>query len=145
MLDETLVVAQSEVRREVSHPSRLPDPIVTGYEDGCFQPYVTVVRDRQTRRFRMWYGVPASPGNADQSRLACIESDDGIHWIRPHRVRDPAHPVRCERARRRPGLRRARKRYKYAWWKNGGLQVGGIPDGLSGRRSPRASCLAEQS
>ncbi len=36
--------------------------VVTGYEDGCFQPYITVVRDPATRRFRMWYGVPAEPG-----------------------------------------------------------------------------------
>ena len=86
MADATLIIKHDAVSREVGHQSCLPDPIVTGYEDGCFQPWVTVTPDRQTRRFRMWYNMPASPGNADASRLAHIESNDGIHWIRPHRL-----------------------------------------------------------
>jgi len=69
MLDDTLVAAQSQVRREVNHPSRLPDPIVTGYEDGCFQPWVSVVRDPQTKRFRMWYNIPAQPLEPSASHL----------------------------------------------------------------------------
>ncbi|HOW17413.1 MAG TPA: hypothetical protein PLC79_00120, partial [Phycisphaerae bacterium] len=66
MLDDRLMVERDGVVREINHPSRWPDPIVTGYEDGCFQPWVTVVRDPQTKRFRMWYNVPASPGNAGE-------------------------------------------------------------------------------
>ena len=69
MLDDTLVAQQSQVRREVNHPSRLPDPVVTGYEDGCFQPWVSVVRDPLTRRFRMWYNTPKQTKRADKFAL----------------------------------------------------------------------------
>ena len=131
MLDDTLMVKQEGVSRRVNHPSTLPAPIVTGYEDGCFQPYVTVIRDWQTRRFRMWYGVPAIPGNADQSRLACIESDDGIHWTRPHRLCEtPPIQFGASVLDESPDFADAGKRYKFAWWKNGGLQVAASPDGL---------------
>jgi hypothetical protein len=45
MLDETLLAEAAGLTREINRPSRLAEPIVTGYEDGCFQPYVTVIRD----------------------------------------------------------------------------------------------------
>lgn len=131
MLDDTLIIKHDGVSREVSHPSRLPDPIITGYEDGCFQPWVTVTRDRQTRRFRMWYNVPASPGNADESRLAYIESHDGIHWIRPHRLCEtPPIQFGASVLDEGPDFAVANKRYKFAWWKKGGLRVAASPDGL---------------
>lgn len=131
MLDDTLIVEREGVTRRINRPSRLPDPIITGYEDGCFQPYVTVVRDPASRRFRMWYGVPASPGNASESRLAYIESEDGIHWIRPHRLLEtPPVQFGASVLDEGPGFADAKKRFKYAWWKDGGLQVAAGPDGL---------------
>lgn len=131
MLDETLMVEREGVRREVVHPSRWPEPIVTGYEDGCFQPWVTVIRDPQTRRFRMWYGVPASEGNTSESRLALIESEDGLHWLRPHRLCEtPPIQFGASVLDEGPDYPDANRRYKFAWWKNGGLQVAASPDGL---------------
>lgn len=132
MLDDTLVAEQEGVRSEILQPARLPEPIVTGYEDGCFQPYVTVVRDPRTRRFRMWYNVPASPGNTGESRLAYLESEDGIHWIRPHRILDtPPIQFGTSVIDEGPDYPDPAWRYKFAWWKNGGLQVAGSPDGLT--------------
>src|SRR4030095_1980514 len=71
-------------------PARLPRPIVTGAEDQCFQPYVSVIRDPKSRRFRMWYNVPIDSG---QSHIGYIESEDGTQWIRPHRVLKDPHPI----------------------------------------------------
>ena len=69
----------------------IPNPLVTGKEDGCFQPYLTVLRDPQTGRFRLWYGVHTADFNPSRSHLGYMESADGIRWIRPHRVlADPA-------------------------------------------------------
>ncbi len=132
MLDDRLVVEQAGLIRRVNRPARLADPIVTGYEDGCFQPYFTVIRDPATRRFRMWYGVPAGPGTASQSRLAYIESEDGIHWLRPHRLLEtPPIQFGCSVLDEGPGCADPTKRFKYAWWKDGGLQVAASPDGLA--------------
>jgi len=132
MLDETLIVEQGGLAREVNHPSRLPDPIVTGYEDGCFQPWVTVVRDSHTRRFRMWYNVPASPGNTSESHLAQLESEDGIHWLRPHRVlKTPPIQFGASILDEGPTCPDPGRRFKFGWWKNGGLQVAASPDGIS--------------
>jgi len=132
MLDETIIVSRSNVEREVNHPSRLPDPIVTGYEDGCFQPWLSVVRDPQTRRFRMWYNTPATPQNMSESSLAYIESEDGIHWIRPHRVlTTPAIQFGASVIDDGPTCPDRDKRFKFAWWKSGGLQIAVSPDGIS--------------
>ncbi len=132
MLDDTLVAEQTGLERRVNHPSRLADPVVTGYEDGCFQPYITVVRDPDTKRFRMWYGVPAAPGAMSASRLAYIESEDGIHWLRPHRLMEtPPVQFGASVLDEGPRFADAAKRFKYAWWKNGGLQVAASPDGIA--------------
>jgi hypothetical protein len=132
LLDDELVADSSGLVREVHPPSRLPDPIVTGYEDGCFQPYLTVVRDPETGRYRIWYGTPRTPGNTSETSIAYMESDDGIHWIRPHRVlRDPA-PIQFGSAviDEGPACADPGKRFKLGWWQGGGLQVAASPDGL---------------
>ena len=132
MLDETLIAEQSQVRREVNHPSRLPDPIVTGYEDGCFQPWVSVVRDARTKRFRMWYNTPTKPNEQPGSRLAYLESEDGIHWLRPHRVlATPSIQFGASVIDDGPGCADPPRRFKFAWWKNGGLQVAFSADGVA--------------
>lgn len=132
LLDDSLVAGQSGLQREVGSPSRLPDPVVTGYEDGCFQPYMTVLRDPQTRRFRMWYGVPATPQNASESRLAYMESDDGIHWLRPPRLLDtPPIQFGASVLDEGPHFPDRAKRFKFAWWKDGGLRIATSPDGFA--------------
>ena len=94
LLDEFLIESSSNITRKVNRPVRdpaIPNPIVTGREDGCFQPNMTVVRDGGSKRFRLWYGVHTKDFNAGQSHIGYLESEDGIRWIRPHRVlADPA-------------------------------------------------------
>jgi hypothetical protein len=132
-LDDHLIASVSRIERRVNRPVRdLPGPIVTGKEDGCFQPYVTVLRDPETRRYRLWYGVPE---NASQSHLATMESPDGIHWVRPRRVL--ADPARIQFGVSilddGPAVPDPSRRFKYGWWNDGGLQVAGSPDGLTWR------------
>src|SRR4030095_9313923 len=86
LLDNFLIEYSSNVTRRVHSPKRnLNHPFVTGKEDKNFQPYVTVLRDSHTGKFRMWYDTPV---DGSQSHLGYIESDDGIVFIRPHRVLD---------------------------------------------------------
>ncbi len=128
-VDDYLIAEQSQLKREVIAPVRLPQPVVTGPEDKCFQPYVTVVRDARSRRFRIWYAVPE---NASQSHVATMESYDGIHWERPHRVLEDPGLIQFGVSMLDEGayFSHLAQRYKYAWWHDGGLQIAASPDGL---------------
>lgn len=131
-LDAALAAPGTTARREMALPSRLPDPIVTGYEDGCFQPYITVIRSPETGRFRIWYGIPREPGNTNASSVATMESEDGIHFCRPHRVlKDPA-PIQfgVSIIDEGPAFEDEAQRFKYGWWGNGGLRIAASPNGL---------------
>ncbi|HEV2294772.1 MAG TPA: hypothetical protein VGR35_13035 [Tepidisphaeraceae bacterium] len=138
-LDNYLIASQAGLQRRLEHPTRLPEPVVTAPEDKCFQPYVTVVRDPQTKRFRMWYGVPAQTGQPSPSHLAYIESDDGVDWERPHRVLDDPGglPVRFGASviDEGPDFVDPSKRYKFGWnygdfTAPSGLMVATSPDGF---------------
>jgi hypothetical protein len=124
------------VSRIVGAPVRdatVPNPVVTGKEDGCFQPYMTVLRDEQTGRFRLWYGRRTEDGNPSRSRLGYLESADGIQWERPARVlADPNGPIQFGVSVVDDGAAAANpaQRYKYAWWFDGGLKIATSPDGL---------------
>ncbi|MBM3473109.1 MAG: hypothetical protein FJX75_07585 [Armatimonadetes bacterium] len=128
-LDEHLIAEQSNLTRMINHPTKLPEPVVTGPEDKCFQPYLTVLRDPDSGRFRIWYGVPE---NAGQSHLGYMESDDGVRWRRPHRVLDDPGPIQFGVSIRDEGKAYPDPaiRYKYGYWWGGGLCVAGSPDGF---------------
>ena len=134
-LDETLIESSSNLTRRVNVPTRdpqIPNPLVTGKEDGCFQPYLTVLRDPQTGRFRLWYGVRTADFNPNRSHLGYLESADGIQWRRPHRVlADPA-PIQfgVSVVDGGPEFSKPAERFKYAWYYGNGLCVAASPDGL---------------
>lgn len=132
LLDRELSAGGEGLERTVTPPARLPEPVVTGYEDGNFQPYLTVVRDPESRLFRIWYGTPRTPQNPSESSIATMQSEDGIHWRRPHRVlRDPA-PINfgCSVIDEGPGFSIPAARYRLAWWHGGGSRIAVSPDGL---------------
>jgi len=131
-VDDYLIADESNLRRTINRPTRLPMPLVTGKEDGNYQPYFTVLRDANTRRFRMWYGVPIGPDAESDSHLAYMESENGIDWIRPHRVLDDPAPIKYGASviDDGPAYPDPSRRFKFAWWCDGGLQVAASPDGL---------------
>jgi len=135
-LDEYLIESSENVSRVVNVPQRdagVPNPIVTGKEDGCFQPYMTIIRDPESGRFRLWYGHRTEDSDAGRSHVAYMESEDGIHWVRPPKVlADPA-PIQfgVSVIDDGPGTRDVSQRYKFAWWKDGGLRIATSPDGLA--------------
>jgi hypothetical protein len=135
LLDEHLIATSKNLRRVVNQPSREvthANPIITGREDGCFQPYLSVLRDEKTGRFRIWYGARTGDRNPSQSRLATMESDDGITWKRPYAL--------CETPLIQFGasvLRDVDGTYKFAWWAPAvpkgelpGMKLASSPDGL---------------
>jgi len=141
-IDDHLVGSSTNVVRTVNRPERqLKEPIVHGKKgkgDNCFQPYMSVLRDPKTGRFRIWYGVHV---NETRSRLGYMESDDGINWIRPHRVLDDPGPIQfgVSILDEGPEFPDAANRFKYAYWWGNGMMVAGSPDGLTWKLlSPRS-------
>lgn len=134
-LDEFLIESSSNLTRKVNVPVRdpaIPNPIVTGKEDGCFQPYLSVIRDSRNGRFRLWYGVHTQDFNPGQSHIGYMESEDGIRWIRPHRVlADPA-PIQfgVSVIDEGPDFQKPAERFRFAWH-SGGLRIAASPDGLA--------------
>jgi hypothetical protein len=134
-LDDTLINQSSNLTRRINMPVRdpaLPDPIVTGRVDGCFQPYLTVIHETASNRFRLWYGVPGEDLNPNRSHLGYLESADGIHWIRPHRVLPDPGPIQFGVSVLAEGAAcgNPAHRFKLAWWYDGGLRIATSPDGL---------------
>lgn len=132
LLDQRNILAVDDLRRVTGQPVRQGDPVVDGAVDGNFQPYVSVVRDADSGRWRMWYNVPRTPGNSGESSLALIESTDGLRWQRPHRVLEtPPIQFGASIIDEGPGFPDKTKRFKAAWHKHNGLQVSASPDGIA--------------
>jgi len=133
-VDDHLIASSTGITRKVNRPERqLKEPIVTGRKgkgDNCFQPYMSILRDEKTGRFRIWYGVPV---NESRSRLGYMESDDGINWIRPHRVLDDPGPIQfgVSILDEGPNFPDATRRFKYAYWWGDGMMIAASPDGLA--------------
>jgi len=135
-LDEFLIESSSNLTRRVNAPQRdpaIPNPLVTGKEDGCFQPYLTVLHDPQTGRFRLWYGAHTADFRSDRSQLGYLESVDGIAWIRPHRVLADPGPIQFGVSVMDEGTEcpNPAQRFKYGWYYGVGLRVAASPDGLT--------------
>lgn len=134
-VDEYLIELSENVTRRIQQPARDPrlaNPVVTGPLDRCFQPFFSVLRDPQSGRFRIWYGAWRDDKSPSASRIAHMESDDGIQWKRPPQVlADPA-PIQfgSEVLDEGPHCSDPANRYKYGWWHGGGLRVAGSPDGF---------------
>lgn len=130
-IDDYLIAAQSFLSRTVNNPAKLPEPVVTGGKDGDqnFQPYMSILRDPDTRRFRIWYGTPET---ASQSHIGYMESEDGIHWIRPHRVLKDPHVIKfgVTVLDRSADFENPQQRYVFASYLKDGLIFATSPDGL---------------
>jgi hypothetical protein len=134
-LDEYLIEQSRNLRRRVNQPRRnaqIPNPMVTGKEDECNGPYLTVIRDPASGRFCIWYNTNKVKFKDGTSHVATMESDDGVHWLRPHRVLDDPGGINygCSVLDEGAGFANPPQRYKLAWWYDGGLRLAVSPDGL---------------
>lgn len=135
LLDEYLIESSQGVTRRVTCPPRdagVPNPLVTGPEDLCFQPYFTVSRSPETGKYRIWYGAWRDDQSMSRSHIAYLESDDGVHWKRPARIlKDPAEiQFGSEVLDAGPHSPDPARRYTYSWWHGGGLRIATSPDGF---------------
>ncbi|MFC1593336.1 hypothetical protein ACFL3O_00195 [Candidatus Neomarinimicrobiota bacterium] len=94
-IDDYLIEDQYLLNRTVNNPTKLPDPIVwSGWnKDQQWQPYHSVLFDEERKIFRMWYNTPIDTIETSQCHIGYMESEDGINWIRPHRVLEDPHKI----------------------------------------------------
>jgi hypothetical protein len=134
-LDDYLIAESRNLERRVHRPqrdSRIPNPLITGKEDECNGPYMTVIRDPAGGMYRIWYNTNKVKFQDGSSHVATMQSRDGIHWIRPHRVlADPgAFDFGSSVLDEGPGVSDPSSRYKLAWYSGGGLRLAVSSDGL---------------
>src|SRR5205085_12670182 len=120
------------LRREVQHPRRLDRPVLHSKTFGTTQPYLSVLRDPDTRRYRIWYNHGPAIWHA--------ESDDAIRWRNPRAVWSLARCYGCSLVDEGPKAAGRPRRYKMAFWSatrprdgragdTSGMYVGFSPDG----------------
>ena len=130
-LDDYLLAERSFVSRTVNHPDKQPDPIITGSVggDNNFQPYMSVIRDEQNGRFRIWYNTFIDAGH---SHIGYMESEDGINWMRPHRELKDPHPIEfgVSVVDRGPDFKDQDSRFIFASYNLDGMLVSTSPDGF---------------
>ena len=145
-IDDYLIASSHGLARTTQAPTRHEANPILGWEQHTTQPYVTVLRDPETRRFRMWYNDRV--GN--ESAVAYAESADGMTWETPNlgilgdtnRLMVISAPFQngygVSVIDDGPGYEPADRRYKVAWWGqtkpwpdgDPGMRVAFSPDGL---------------
>ena len=151
-VDDYLVAFSENLSCAVRTPKRVTRCPILGWEEGTTQPYVTVVRDPETKKFRLWY----NRGIGKDCAVAYAESEDGLHWETPslgimgddNRLFPISYPHQngygVSVIDEGPGFPDKERRFKLAWWgqekpwteetKDGGgdpgMRVAFSPDGL---------------
>jgi hypothetical protein len=77
-LDDYLIDSMDGLTRRIVTPERLLQPVLVSTKFGTTQPYMTVLRDADENRYRIWYNNGREIWHA--------ESDDGIGWRNPRSV-----------------------------------------------------------
>ncbi len=133
-VDDYLIAEQSFLNRTVNHPEKLSEPILKGGKenDWVFQPYISVLQDDETGRFRMWYNTPVDSEVTHECHIGYMESDDGINWIRPFRLLEDPHEIQfgvsvIDQGKNYPN---PNERYLFATYLKPGLRISTSPDGL---------------
>ena len=131
-LDDYLIAHSSNLVKTTHTPERALDYPILGWQQGTSQPYVTVLRDPETKLFRMWY-------NRDAGQIAYAESDDGINWRTPeldilgndNRLlqigRDFQNGCGASVIDDGPASKDPNQRFKIAWWGQTKPWPGGDP------------------
>ncbi|MBI2434341.1 MAG: hypothetical protein HYV26_15900 [Candidatus Hydrogenedentes bacterium] len=136
LIDDALIASTSNVLRVVSMPQRdpaIPNPIVSGKEDGCFQPYLSVIR-ADSGEFRLWFGRCTEDFQTNRQTVGYLESEDGIHWERPARALALPGEMQFGVSIINAGPLAARPESRFVFGfhaPEGGLKFGISPDGLS--------------
>ncbi len=142
-IGDHLITESDGIRKVTQHPKRTLDAPVLGWKEHTTQPYVTVLRDAESGRFRMWYNYDIGV----EAAVAYAESEDGVAWKLPtlnllgpdNRLfkisRSPEHgSYGVSVVDDGPNAPDAPRRYKLMWWSGTSEPAGGSmafsPDGI---------------
>ena len=143
-LDDHLVDRLEGLERRAEPIQRRERPVLDRKSFGCTQPYVTVIRDRESGRFRLWYNRGSAIWHA--------ESANGLHWENPRVAWDLPRSYGASLIDDGDRARDPARRYKLANWQatraredkpgdDGGMYVGFSPDGFHWTASDRNPVL----
>jgi hypothetical protein len=132
-LDDYLIDRLDGLARRIESPERLPEPVLDSATFGTTQPYLTVLRDEEGGRYRIWYNRGPAVWHA--------ESPDGLRWGKPRVAWDLPRSYGASLVDVGPAAPDPARRFKLANWQaprtadpqNGdaaGMYVGFSPDGL---------------
>jgi hypothetical protein len=144
LLDEYLVERATGITRRVNCPVRnpqIPNPLVTGADDGCVAPYMTVIRDPQTGQFRMWYDIYKQEPVGYSAIVAILQSADGIRWNRPHQLIENLPLFNASVLDEGQAFQNPAERYKISWWIGNSLRFFVSPDGVTWSASAQETNL----
>ena len=134
-IDDYLIADQNFLLRTVNNPHKLPDPIIISglKNDQVWQPYMSILRDPDSKLFRIWYNTPVDTNEVSRCHIGYMESKDGIHWIRPVRLLKDPHDIQfgvtvIDRGKNFPDQQ---KRYVFATYLKPGFWVSTSPDGFN--------------
>ena len=133
-IDDVLIASKSGAVRQpitLNREQLSQAPLLTSSNHHTFQPFFTVVRDPNTGLFRLWYGIPTEDLNTTRSRIAYIESSDGITWTNTPRILDVG-PIQFGASviDEGPNFSPREQRYKLGWYFEKGLRIATSPDGI---------------
>lgn len=151
-VDDFLIAESRNLTRTTSQPRRFEGNPILGHEEGTTQPYVSVIRDPQTGKFRLWYDRDRGVDSA----VAYAESNDGIAWETPNlgilgdsnKVMSISEPFQSGYGASvlddGPNASDPDKRFKLVWWGQAkdwpegdpGFRVAFSPDGLHWTKYP---------
>jgi hypothetical protein len=132
-LDDYLVDRLDGLVRRVEPPERLPGPVLDNKTFGTTQPYLTVLRDEEGQRYRIWYNRGPAVWHA--------ESADGLHRVKPRVAWDLSRGYGASLVDDGKGTADPGRRFKLANWQatraredrkgdDGGMYVGFSAEGL---------------
>src|SRR4051794_25867527 len=75
LIDDFLIARSEGLERRVRAPIKLPAPVLDSTRFGTTQPYLSVTREPETLRYRMWYNHGPAIWHAT--------SEDALRWVDP--------------------------------------------------------------
>src|SRR5262249_11764396 len=132
-LDDYVIERMDGLVKRVQPPERLAKPVLDSKTFGTTQPYLTVLEDPDTKRYRLWDDRGPAIWHA--------ESADGIRWEKPRLAWDLPRSYGASLVDDRGREKDPDHRFKLANWQatrkredkpgdDGGMYVGFSPDGF---------------
>ena len=79
LIDNYLIASSFGLSKVTHQPHKVESNPIVGWEQGVWQPYLTVLFDEALGKFRMWY----DRGLNEICAIAYAESEDGVKWSFP--------------------------------------------------------------